>query len=59
MPFFHEGLFAAAVAEAGTGNLVIQRTTNAYGHCNFTVQETVKALTDLAAWAETGVRPAN
>ena len=61
VPFFHEGLFAARVELAGAGDLLIQRADPAwgYGHCKIPVAEQVRAITDLAAWVTTGVKPAN
>ena len=59
VPFFHEPMLAGRVAAAGATGLLVQRTKNEYGHCNFTVDEQVKAITDLAAWVDTGIRPNN
>ena len=59
VPFFHEPMFAQRVAAAGASNLLVQRTSLSYGHCNFTVPEQVKAIQDLAAWVSTGVKPLN
>jgi pimeloyl-ACP methyl ester carboxylesterase len=57
VPLFHEQRFGALVAAAGTGNLVVQRTINRYGHCTFTLGETLTAFGDLVNWVEQGVRP--
>jgi pimeloyl-ACP methyl ester carboxylesterase len=59
VPYFHEGLLQSRVSAAGASGLLVQRTKPAYGHCNFDVPEQVKAITDLANWVETGVKPAN
>jgi pimeloyl-ACP methyl ester carboxylesterase len=59
VPYFHEGLLRDRVNGAGAGGLLVQRTKDAYGHCNFTVAEQVTAITDLAQWVETGIKPNN
>lgn len=56
-PIFHEKAYADLVERAGASDLLFQRRVDAYGHCNFTVDEVVKAFGDLRAWVETGVRP--
>lgn len=57
VPYRHETRFAGLVAAAGTGNLVVQRAINRYGHCNFQPSEVLTAFTDLVTWVNTGVRP--
>jgi pimeloyl-ACP methyl ester carboxylesterase len=59
VPYFHEAKFAAAVAAAGTGDKVLQRSTAPFGHCNFTVSEMTSAFDALTGWVATGVKPAN
>ena len=59
VPFFHEPVLANRVGPAGAGDLLLQRTRNEYGHCNFTVGEQVQAIADLAAWVESGIKPNN
>jgi hypothetical protein len=59
VPYFHEPLLAGRVGAAGAGSLLLQRTKNEYGHCNFTVGEQVQAIADLAAWVESGIKPNN
>jgi pimeloyl-ACP methyl ester carboxylesterase len=59
VPFFHEPMLTARVTAAGATGLLVQRTKFEYGHCNFTVAEQVKAITDLDAWVATGVKPAS
>ena len=61
VPFFHETLFAARVADAGATHLLVQRSNPAwgYGHCAIPAAAVVQAVVDVASWAETGVRPAN
>ena len=59
VPFFHEPMFGDRVAKAGAAGLLVQRTKNEYGHCNFTVSEQVQAISDLLDWVESSVKPAN
>jgi len=59
VPFFHEPMLAGRVGAAGANDRLLQRVKNEYGHCNFTVAEQVQAITDLAGWVETGVKPSN
>jgi hypothetical protein len=59
VPFFHEPMLTDRVTAAGANALLVQRTKFEYGHCNFTVPEQVQAITDLATWVETGVKPAS
>lgn len=58
VPIFHEALYAADVAAAGSSDLLVQQVVPTYGHCVFGVDRMVEAVTDLAAWVETGVKPA-
>jgi hypothetical protein len=57
VPFFHETLFGQIVASAGTGNLVVQRPINRFGHCTFTVNEMLTAFGDLVNWVENDIKP--
>ena len=61
VPFFHEGLFASRVASAGSTSLLVQRADPAwgYGHCVIPPATQVQAITDLATWLATGVKPAS
>jgi pimeloyl-ACP methyl ester carboxylesterase len=59
VPFFHEPMLTDRVTAAGANGLLVQRTKLEYGHCNFTVPEQMQAITDLATWVETGVKPAS
>jgi hypothetical protein len=58
VPFFHEPMLADRVSGAGAGSLLVQRKGE-YGHCNFSIDEQIKAITDLATWVESGVKPNN
>jgi hypothetical protein len=57
VPFFHETIFGQLVSGAGTGNLVVQRPINRYGHCAITPNELLAAFADLVNWVENDVKP--
>ena len=61
VPFFHETLLAQRVAAAGATDMLVQRANPAwgYGHCAIPGAAQIQAVNDLAAWIETGVKPAN
>lgn len=54
----HELEFASRVAANYSSDLLVQRTKDAWGHCeNFTAAETKAAFDELVLWVEEGVRP--
>ena len=53
-----EQIFAQTVSDAGNSDLLLQRTTNAFGHCAFTGADLVGSFLTLRNWVATGVRPA-
>ena len=57
VPYWHETMFAERVSNAGALDRLQQRVNPGYGHCSFSTDEQVKAITDLAQWVETGVKP--
>ena len=57
VPIATEEIYRDKVAAAGQSALLAQRTTEGFGHCNFTSAEIGQALSDLARWAEEGIRP--
>jgi hypothetical protein len=57
IPFVHESLFAAAVADAGESALLVQRPVDRWGHCAFTPAEVQTAFSDLVQWVTTGQKP--
>jgi pimeloyl-ACP methyl ester carboxylesterase len=61
VPSLHEDVFAQRVSAAGATNLLIQRMNMAwgYGHCAIPPAAQVQAITDLASWVETGIKPNN
>jgi pimeloyl-ACP methyl ester carboxylesterase len=56
-PIRHVLAFAELVAAAGSGDLLVQRIQDRFGHCVFTAAEEVAAMEDLASWVRTGMRP--
>jgi len=58
VPLSHEAIYANLVAEQGASDLLLQRTSQTFGHCAFTQAEWLTAFTDLVTWVETGVKPA-
>lgn len=61
VPSFHEDTLAKRVSDAGATNLLVQRRNPAwgYGHCAIPAAAQVQAITDLASWVETGIKPNN
>jgi hypothetical protein len=57
-PGFHRSAYAGLVAAAGQSGLLVQRTINRYGHCDFTPAELATAFADLVGWVEFGITPA-
>ena len=58
LPGFNQVAFGATVAAAGQSDLLVQRTVDRYGHCNFQPGELAQAFSDLVLWAEHGIKPA-
>jgi pimeloyl-ACP methyl ester carboxylesterase len=59
VPFFHEPAFAKIAADAGASSMLLQRTVQNYGHCNFQTSVVVSSFQTLANWVTTGVKPAS
>ncbi len=57
IPIAHEALFAAAVADAGRSDLLVERPIDRWGHCAFTPMEVQAAFSDLVQWVTTGQQP--
>ncbi len=57
VPFFHEGMYADAVQEAGRSRFLLQRSVDAFGHCVFANGEDVQAFLALVQWVRTGQKP--
>ncbi len=59
VPVFHEALYAAAVAEQGTSDLLVQRISDRYGHTGpYLADEVYGAFEELVDWVDTGIAPA-
>ena len=57
-PIKHEWEYASRVAAQGRSDLLVQRTKDAFGHCeNFTDEEWKAAFDELVLWVEQGVKP--
>jgi hypothetical protein len=57
VPYRHEAAYQARVAAAGASANLLQRSQDAFGHCDFGVAEMLSNFQDLARWVETGVKP--
>ncbi|MGF1596663.1 MAG: hypothetical protein ACFCVK_06985 [Acidimicrobiales bacterium] len=57
VPFHMETTYAETVAARGNADLLVQRAIRGVGHCDFTTAEYERAMTDLVAWVEDGVKP--
>jgi hypothetical protein len=57
LPGFHQRAYRDLVTAAGQSDLLVQRTINRYGHCNFTPAEIATAFGSLVAWVELGIKP--
>jgi hypothetical protein len=57
VPYRHEAAYQARVAAAGETANLLQRSQNAFGHCDFGVQDVMTNFNDLVGWVSTGVRP--
>jgi pimeloyl-ACP methyl ester carboxylesterase len=56
-PGFHQTAYLNLVTAAGHSDLLVQRSINRYGHCNFTPVELGTAFGDLVGWVEYGITP--
>lgn len=53
-----EQVFAGTVDDAGQSGLLLQRTVDAFGHCNFSGPQIIGAFLTLVQWVASGERPA-
>jgi len=58
VPIVHEEVYESIVTAAGSGDLLVRQHVVRYGHCTFTLAETMGAFLDLVHWVEDGVKPA-
>lgn len=57
VPGFNQVSYAAAVANTGAANFLVQRQVQAYGHCVFTPTQLGTAFSDLVLWVQFGIKP--
>jgi pimeloyl-ACP methyl ester carboxylesterase len=57
VPFRHEAEYQSRVAAAGESSNLVQRSQDAFGHCDFDASYTLNNFQDLVHWVETGVKP--
>jgi hypothetical protein len=57
VPVSHESAYAQTVERAERSDLLFQAYTTGVGHCNFSVEQNVAALTALDDWVASGERP--
>jgi pimeloyl-ACP methyl ester carboxylesterase len=57
VPIATESIYRQKALAAGRSDLLVQRTTQGFGHCAFTATEILTGMADLVAWAEGGVKP--
>jgi pimeloyl-ACP methyl ester carboxylesterase len=57
VPPQHEAAYAATVAAAGRSGSLYQAYTTGQGHCNFTGEQLLNAVSVLDKWVSTGNRP--
>jgi pimeloyl-ACP methyl ester carboxylesterase len=57
-PGLHQTAYLNLVTAAGHSDLLVQRSIDRYGHCNFTPVELGTAFSDLVGWVEYGITPA-
>lgn len=57
VPVSHEREYSFTVARAARENLLFQTYTSGNGHCSFTGEQLVTALTAISNWVGTGTKP--
>ena len=57
VPFRHQQLYREGAIEHGSDHLLVQRAIRAPGHCDFSPDETRRALTDWINWVNGGPKP--
>jgi pimeloyl-ACP methyl ester carboxylesterase len=58
VPISEEQSYRKTVDAAGRGDLLVQRSIESAGHCNFTEQQREQAFEDLVGWVVDGRKPA-
>src|SRR4029079_539033 len=57
VPFRHEAAYFSRVDGAGKTANLLQRSQNAFGHCEMEPADVMQNFTDLVQWATTGIKP--
>ena len=57
VPFSMEQIFKRRADAAGTSGMLVQRAIRGVSHCDFTINEQVKAFQDMVTWESGGARP--
>jgi pimeloyl-ACP methyl ester carboxylesterase len=57
IPYRNTVKYQALVDAAGRSDLLVRRTFNEFGHCDWDMAETFRAFQDLAMWVEHGIKP--
>lgn len=57
VPFRHEAAYKAIVDASGLSANLVQRSQDAFGHCEFAATDVLSNFTDLVHWVDTGVKP--
>jgi len=57
VPYRHEAAYQAKVAAAGQSANLVQRSQDAYGHCDFDAAYMLSNFQDLVHWVDTGAKP--
>lgn len=58
VPFSMQQIYRKRAEAKGSGERLVQRAIRGIGHCEFTYAEQTQAFDALAAWEETGMKPA-
>ncbi|MEM7113780.1 MAG: alpha/beta hydrolase [Chloroflexota bacterium] len=59
VPVNHMAVYQELVADAGMSDYLYQAYTESVGHCTFTEEQMLLALTELENWMATGERPSD
>lgn len=57
VPYRHEAAYLERVKAAGATASLLQRSQDAFGHCNLGVPEILNNFSDLVNWVNTGIKP--
>jgi hypothetical protein len=57
VPFSMEQIFKKRADAEGTSGMLVQRAIRGVAHCDFTINEQVKAFQDMVTWESGGAKP--